>query len=122
MGDALGDQVEPSLGKEYKEYVEKRLATLEESGMRSLTKGISKPSQGKFEKSASSTKSGSAQYSKDADAVEEPVKKKRKKSDAAEGEAPKKKKRKASAEEEEPVEEEAPKKKKKKKSVVEEEE
>merc|ERR1712226_1835691 len=31
------------LGNEFKEYVEKRLATLEESGMRSLTKGISKP-------------------------------------------------------------------------------
>merc|ERR1711972_1065991 len=112
--DALGDQVEPSLGKEYKEYVEKRLATLEESGMRSLTKGISKPGQGKYEKKPASTKSGTAQYSKDADAVEEPVPKKRKKSDAGEGEVPKKKKRKASAEEEEPVEEEAPKKKKKK--------
>merc|ERR1711936_1017856 len=36
--DALGDQVEPSLGKEFKEYVEKRLATLEEGGMRALTK------------------------------------------------------------------------------------
>merc|ERR1711920_983266 len=48
--DALGDQVEPSLGKEYKEYVEKRLATLEEGGMRSLTKGISKPNVGKQEK------------------------------------------------------------------------
>merc|ERR1712060_349658 len=34
--DALGDQVEPSLGKEYKEYVEKRLATLEESSERRL--------------------------------------------------------------------------------------
>eukprot|EP00443_Scrippsiella_acuminata_P102228 CAMPEP_0115629812 /NCGR_PEP_ID=MMETSP0272-20121206/30142_1 /TAXON_ID=71861 /ORGANISM="Scrippsiella trochoidea, Strain CCMP3099" /LENGTH=488 /DNA_ID=CAMNT_0003066389 /DNA_START=133 /DNA_END=1596 /DNA_ORIENTATION=- len=111
--DALGDQVEPSLGKEYKEYVEKRLATLEESGMRSLTKGISKPGQGKYEKQAASTKSGSAQYSKDADAVEEPVPKKRKKSEAAEGEeAPKKKKRKASAEEAAEEEEEVPKKKK----------
>merc|ERR1712139_752184 len=40
--DALGDQVEPSLGKEFKEYVEKRLATLEETGMRSLTKGVSR--------------------------------------------------------------------------------
>merc|ERR1711879_1091752 len=47
--DALGDQTEPTLGKEFKEYVEKRLAVLEESGMRSLTKGISRPSQGKFE-------------------------------------------------------------------------
>jgi len=119
--DALGDQVEPSLGKEYKEYVEKRLATLEESGMRSLTKGIAKPGQGKYEKKPAATKSGTAQYNKDADAVEEPAPKKRKKSEAAEGEEPKKKKRKASAEEE-AVEEEAPKKKKKKKSVVEEEE
>merc|ERR1712050_271678 len=79
--DALGDQVEPSLGKEFKEYVEKRLASLEEGGMRSLTKGVSRPGPGKFEKKAASTKSGSAQYSKDADAVEEPVPKKRKKSD-----------------------------------------
>merc|ERR1711972_752246 len=48
--DALGDQVEPSLGKEFKEYVEKRLATLEEGGMRSLTKGISKPNNKAQEK------------------------------------------------------------------------
>merc|ERR1712008_422171 len=40
--DALGDQTEPTLGKEFKEYVEKRLSTLEEGGMRSLTKGINK--------------------------------------------------------------------------------
>merc|ERR1712048_1423954 len=45
--DALGDQVEPTLGKEFKEYVEKRLATLEEGGMRSLTKGVSRPNVGK---------------------------------------------------------------------------
>merc|ERR1719197_2357797 len=45
--DALGDQVKPSLGKEFKEYVERRLATLEETGMRSLTKGVSRPNQGK---------------------------------------------------------------------------
>merc|ERR1719311_1988193 len=32
--DALGDQTEPTVGPEFKEYVEKRLATLEESGMR----------------------------------------------------------------------------------------
>merc|ERR1712078_519115 len=43
--DALGDQVEPSLGKEFKEYVESRLASLEEGGMRSATKGVSKPQQ-----------------------------------------------------------------------------
>merc|ERR1712226_682944 len=43
--DALGDQVEPSLGKEFKEYVEKRLATLEEGGMRGAGKGVSKPKQ-----------------------------------------------------------------------------
>merc|ERR1711933_682387 len=85
--DALGDQVEPSLGKEFKEYVENRLATLEEGGMRSLTKGISKPSQGKFKKKALDTKSGTASYSAEGDVVEEPV--------------PKKKKRKASTAEEE---------------------
>merc|ERR1712217_809526 len=62
--DALGDQTEPTLGKEFKEYVEKRLAVLEESGMRSLTKGISRPSQGKFEKKAAGTKSGTAAYNK----------------------------------------------------------
>merc|ERR1712107_767316 len=45
--DALGDQTEPSMGREYKEYVEKRLAMLEEQGMKSLTKGISKPNIGK---------------------------------------------------------------------------
>merc|ERR1711933_504303 len=80
--DALGDQVDPSLGKEYKEYVEKRLATLEEGGMRSLTKGISRPGQDKYEKKAAGTKSGSAQYSKDADVVEEPAPKKKRKASA----------------------------------------
>merc|ERR1712003_264234 len=59
--DALGDQVEPTLGKEFKEYVEKRLATLEEGGMRSGAKGISRPSTGKFEKNKEAAKSGSAQ-------------------------------------------------------------
>merc|ERR1719188_43037 len=48
--DALGDQTEPTLGKEFKDYVEKRLAVLEETGMRSLTKGISRPQLGKHEK------------------------------------------------------------------------
>mmetsp|Transcript_152505 Transcript_152505/g.487311 ORF Transcript_152505/g.487311 Transcript_152505/m.487311 type:complete len:492 (+) Transcript_152505:150-1625(+) len=105
--DALGDQVEPSLGKEYKEYVEKRLATLEEGGMRGMTKGTSKPQQGKFEKKAG----GTDKYNAEADAVEEPVKKKRKATEEAE-EPAKKKKRKASAAEEEAVEE-VPKKKKK---------
>merc|ERR1719504_633257 len=68
--DALGDQTEPSLGKEFKEYVEKRLATLEETSMRSGTKGVSKPGQGKFEKKAATTKSGTATYNKESDAVE----------------------------------------------------
>merc|ERR1711865_923790 len=112
--DALGDQVEPTLGKEFKEYVEKRLACLEETGMRSLTKGVSKPGQGKYEKPAVSKGEGS--YNKDADAVEEaPAKKKKKAAEEedAEEEPPKKKKKKA-AEEEEAGEEEVPKKKKKK--------
>merc|ERR1711920_204835 len=77
--DALGDQVEPSLGKEYEEYVEKRLSTLEESGMRSLTKGVSKPSTAKYEKKSEGTKSGTNRYSAEADAVEEPVAKKKRK-------------------------------------------
>merc|ERR1712183_293952 len=48
--DALGDEVEPSLGKEFKEYVEKRLSTLEEGGMKSLTKGVSRQKTEKYEK------------------------------------------------------------------------
>merc|ERR1712232_867961 len=48
--DALGDQTEPTLGKEFKEYVERRLASLEEGGMKSGLKGISRPQQGKYEK------------------------------------------------------------------------
>merc|ERR1712196_462557 len=44
--DALGDQSEPTVGKEFKEYVENRLSSLEEGGMKSLTKGISRPNQG----------------------------------------------------------------------------
>merc|ERR1712187_234089 len=85
--DALGDQTEPTLGKEFTEYVENRLATLEEGGMRSLTKGGSKPHQGKFKQKPLDTKSGTASYSAEGDVVEEPV--------------PKKKKRKASTAEEE---------------------
>merc|ERR1712232_1121000 len=69
--DALGDQVEPSLGKEFKEYVENRLSSLEEGGMRSLTKGVSKPKQEKYTKKAEHTKSGSAGYSAEGDVVEE---------------------------------------------------
>merc|ERR1712151_921341 len=98
MGSS-GDQVEPVVGKEFKDYVENRLACLEEGGMKSGAKGISRPAAGKFEK-----KAGSGQFSKDADAVEEPPAKKKKKREAEEEEAeepPKKKKKKAAAEEEE---------------------
>jgi len=119
--DALGDQVEPSLGKEFKEYVEKRLATLEETGMRSLTKGISKSATGKYEKKAADTKSGPVRYPGEADVVAEPVVKKRK----ADGDdAPKKEKKRVAEpadEKAEEAEEEPPKKKKKKKAVTEEE-
>merc|ERR1711933_638158 len=79
--DALGDQTEPTLGKEFKEYVENRLATLEEGGMRSLTKGVSKPGQAKFKKTPADTKSGTAVYNKESDAVEEPAPKKKRKKD-----------------------------------------
>jgi len=128
--DALGDQVEPTLGKEYKEYVEKRLATLEETGMRSMTKGVSKPALGKYERQAEATKSGTARYSTEGDAVAEPSPKKRKSGAAASSAAAaaeeddeeepvvKKKKKAAPVEEDEdtPEEEEAPKKKKKRMS------
>merc|ERR1719201_950913 len=40
--DALGDQVEPTLGKEFKDYVENRLACLEEGGMKSGAKGLNR--------------------------------------------------------------------------------
>jgi len=131
--DALGDQVEPTLGREYKDYVEKRLATLEETGMRSMTKGVSKPALGKYEKHAEATKSGTARYSTEGDAVAEPSPKKRKSGAAAssaaaadveeEDEEPvKKKKKKVPVEEEEeedtPEEEEVPKKKKKRTSTA----
>merc|ERR1712153_87956 len=82
--DALGDQVEPSLGKEFKEYVEKRLATLEETSMRTGTKGVSRPAQEKYEKPRDSKGEGS--YNKDADAVEEAPVKKKKKAEAEEAE------------------------------------
>merc|ERR1740121_2350986 len=119
--DALGDQVEPSLGKEFKEYVENRLATLEEGGMRALTKGVSKPKTDKYEKKAADTKSGTAQYNKDADVVAEPVAKKRKASDGEEDKKEKKKKKKEAEEAAEEAEE-APKKKKKKAKKAEEDE
>lgn len=115
--DALGDQVEPSLGKEFKDYVEKRLASLEEGGTRALTKGISRQKDGKKKELGG----GGAKYNKEEDVVEEPLPKKKRKAEAeAEAEeepAPKKKKKKAEAEEEE---EEAPKEKKKKKKPKEE--
>jgi len=115
--------VEPSVGKEFKEYVEKRLSTLEEGGMRSLTKGISRPQQGKYEKPQASKGEGS--YNKDADVVEEAPKKKKKRDAAAEEEEvaeeqPKKKKKKVAAAEEEEAVEDAPKEKKKKKKQPEE--
>merc|ERR1712226_1163638 len=56
--DALGDQTEASVGKEFKEYVENRLAVLEEGGMKSGAKGISRPLAGKFEKKKEAAKSG----------------------------------------------------------------
>merc|ERR1712066_38419 len=56
--DALGDQVEPTLGKEFKDYVENRLASLEEGGMKSATKGASRPSKEKHVKAEAATKSG----------------------------------------------------------------
>merc|ERR1719253_1973128 len=97
--DALGDQVEPSLGKEFKEYVEKRLSTLEETGMRSGAKGVSRPQQAAYVKPAASKGEGS--YNKDADVVEEaPVKKKKKVVEAEEAaEEPPKKKKKVAVEE-----------------------
>lgn len=81
--DALGDQVEPTLGMEFKAYVEQRLASLEEGGMKSLTKGISKPNQGKFEKRPALKGTGQ-KYSEDNDVVEEPPAKKRKPAEEAE--------------------------------------
>jgi len=105
--DALGDQVEPTLGREFKEYVENRLATLEEAGMRKLTGGVAKPGAQKYEKKAADTKSGANGYNKDADVVAEPAAKKRKAVDAEE--EPKKEKKKKKEDDEE-----APKKKKKK--------
>merc|ERR1711957_165257 len=91
--DAMGDQVEPTLGKEFKEYVEQRLASLEEGGMRSTTKGVSKPGQAKFEKKAAPTKSGTSTYNTEGDVVDEPVPKKKRKATEEDGEeVPKKKK------------------------------
>jgi len=113
--DALGDQVEPTLGKEFKEYVEKRLATLEEGGMRGAAKSANtKPAQQKYDKEKHKT----GAYNEEADVVEEPAPKKKKREEAAEEEeAPKKKKKKVEVEEEEEV-----KPKKKKKAAKEEEE
>lgn len=101
--DALGDQVEPTLGMEFKAYVEQRLASLEEGGMKSLTKGISKPNQGKFEKRPALKGTGQ-KYSEDNDVVEEPPAKKRKPVEEAEDagdEAPKKKKKREPVKDEE---------------------
>mmetsp|Transcript_29263 Transcript_29263/g.46966 ORF Transcript_29263/g.46966 Transcript_29263/m.46966 type:complete len:475 (+) Transcript_29263:76-1500(+) len=97
--DALGDQVEPTLGKEFKEYVENRLSSLEEGGMKSATKGISRPSAGKFEKKPA-VKGSATKYNAEDDVVEEPATKKKKKVvEEEEEEAPVlKKKKKVAAE------------------------
>lgn len=125
--DALGDQVEPTLGMEFKAYVEQRLASLEEGGMKSLTKGISKPNQSKFEKRPALKGTGQ-KYSEDNDVVEEPPAKKRKPAEEAEDagdEAPKKKKKREPVKDEEEEEkaeaeeEEVVVKKKKKKAPAE---
>eukprot|EP00930_Biecheleria_cincta_P068320 TRINITY_DN5565_c0_g1_i2.p1 TRINITY_DN5565_c0_g1~~TRINITY_DN5565_c0_g1_i2.p1 ORF type:complete len:524 (-),score=160.35 TRINITY_DN5565_c0_g1_i2:109-1446(-) len=125
--DALGDQVEPTLGKEFKEYVEQRLASLEEGGMKSLSKGVSRQGTAKHEKKPAS-KGSAAAYNAEDDVVEEAAPKKRKKAaeaeeEVAEDEAPKKKKKKKAVEAEEEAEEaeEAPVKKKKKKAAAAEE-
>lgn len=100
--DALGDQTEPALGKEYKEYVEKRLAMLEEQGMKSFTKGISRPNIGKVERPTVT-----AAYNANDDAVQGQKKKARKEAEeepVKEPEPMKKKKR--CKDEEEPAEEE----------------
>lgn len=94
--DALGDQVEPTLGEESKEYVEKRLASLEEGGTKTVSKGTKRPQQDKYEK-----KSSTSTYNKDADVVDEAPKKKRKTSDVSEGAAKKKKKQKAESSDDE---------------------
>jgi len=104
----LGDQVDATIGKEFKEYVENRLATLEEGGMRSLTKGISKPPQVK-----GANKPTGGDYNADAVVVVEPAPKKNRKVEEAEAaEEPKKKKKNKAAVEEEVAQE--PKKKKRK--------
>lgn len=119
--DALGDQVEPTLGKEFKEYVENRLATLEEGGMRSLTKGMNKEGQSKFSKKVTTTADKHvADYDKDADVVDEPKKRKKSEATAEEDQPPVKKKKKVKEvgqEEDEAPVEDAPKKKKKKRTA-----
>jgi len=100
--DALGGDQEPVLGKELKEYVESRLASLEDTGMRSMTKGVSKPDAKKATKERNTA---DRPYNADADALveEAPVKeKKRKAKDAdeavpAEGDKAERKRRKAAA-------------------------
>lgn len=107
--DALGDQTEPTLGQEFKEYVERRLSSLEEGGVKALKGGISKPSVGKFTKTPATTKSGGSAYNAEADIVDGAVKEKKKKRKEVEEEPaeeeveepPKKKKKKVKKEEEE---------------------
>merc|ERR1719161_538617 len=106
--DALGDQTEPTLGQEFKEYVERRLSSLEEGGVKALKGGISKPSVGKFTKTPATTKSGGSAYNAEADIVDGAVKEKKKKRKEVEEEPaeeeveepPKKKKKKVKKEEE----------------------
>lgn len=119
--DALAEDTEPTVGPEFKEYVERRLASLEEGGMRAATKGISRPAQSKFSSKGAGRSGGAYSAEADAPAAEEAPKKKKKEAveEAAEEEAPKKKKKKATEGAE--AEEEPAKKKKKKAAATEEE-
>merc|ERR1712054_222325 len=99
--DALGEDSEPTVAKQFKDYVEGRLAVLEEGNtIDASRKHLKKANLEKVAAAKADTKSGSNVYNQEADAVTTTVE------PAADGEK-KKKKKKRSREEAETVEEKA---------------
>jgi len=128
--DALGDDAEPTVAKEFKDYVEARLAVLEEGNTIDASRKHLKKANliAKAATASSETKSGSNTYNQEADAVTTVAAS----TEEADGEKKKKKKKRArdedagAAADEEPAakktkEEEGEKNKKKKKKAAEEE-
>jgi len=96
--DALGDDTEPTVAKVFKDFVERKMAVLEEGNtIEASRKHLKKANIPAITKNQAETQSGSNVYNQEADAVVgEKKKKKRSREDDGEEEQKKKKKKKSS--------------------------